>query len=169
MTMEDPGSSSILIHAASSGNPDVVREILQYHPKLEAKNREGRTALFLAASEYNSETPHGARAECVRILAESGANISPRDTDGNTPLHETLDEDVARELIKLGADPNGRNNDGETPLSTTYSDEIVFVLIEHGADPNLPDKDGRSALEASKNNAPKHEAILEAMRKRAGQ
>ena len=46
MTLQGPGSGSILIYAAESGNPEMVREILKYHPKLETRDRDGKTAIF---------------------------------------------------------------------------------------------------------------------------
>lgn len=96
----------------------MVREILQYHPNLEARNREGKTAMF-AAGDYRSDDQDGARVQCVRLLAEAGALVNARDNEGNTPLHETFLTDVEEELLKLGADVNARNKDGETPIFTT--------------------------------------------------
>jgi hypothetical protein len=39
MTLEYSSSGSILTEAAKSGNPDLIREILHYQPKLELKNQ----------------------------------------------------------------------------------------------------------------------------------
>jgi hypothetical protein len=38
--LKHPSSGSILTEAAKSGNPDLVREILLYQPKLELKNQD---------------------------------------------------------------------------------------------------------------------------------
>ena len=76
----------------------------------------------------------GARVECVRLLAQAGANVNARDNDGNTPLHETFLTDVEEELLKLGANVNARNNDGETPIFTTVDDNAIPLFIAHGAD-----------------------------------
>jgi ankyrin repeat protein len=108
------GAGSVLIAAASSGNPEVVREILRYHPDLEQRDHQGQTAVFHAA-QYRDKDKKGARVECVRLLAEAGANVNARDVPGNTPLHKTFFTDVEEELLKLGADVNARNNKGETP------------------------------------------------------
>src|SRR5215471_1559913 len=109
MTMEGPGAGSVLIYAADSGNPDVVREILRYHPKLEKRDQEGKTAMF-AAGEYHNEDNEDGRVECIRLLAQAGADVNARDKEGNTPLHEIFLTEVEEELHKLGADVNGRNN-----------------------------------------------------------
>jgi len=126
MTIQGPGPGSVLIYAAESGNPDVVKEILRYHPNLEARRYDGKTALF-SAGEYRSSDKEGARVECVRVLAEAGANVNARDKDGNTPLHEIYLTDVEEELLKLGADVNARNNEGETPIFTNVDDDSISL------------------------------------------
>jgi ankyrin repeat protein len=161
MTMQGPGAGSVLIDAASSGNPDLVREILRHHPNLEARDREGKTALF-AAGEYRDTDADGARVECVRLLVEAGANVNARDNDGNTPLHETFLTDVEEELLKLGADVNARNKDGETPIFTTVDDDAILLFIEHGADLTIRNQRGQTVVEAAKEKGPLR---LEALRK----
>lgn len=150
MTMQGKGAGSELIYAADSGNPEMVREILRYRPKLEARDRWGRTAMF-AAGEYRYGDKDGARAECVRLLAQAGANVNARDNNGNTPLHETFLIDVQEELLKLGADVNARNDDGETPIFTAVNEDAIPLFIEHGADLTIRNNKGETVLEASKN------------------
>lgn len=163
-----PSSGSILTEAAKSGNPDLIREILHYQPKLELKKQFVDTALLIAATyQYSGYTPEGARAECVRLLAKAGANINAHWEDGNTALHKPRDKNVAAALIELGADVNARNNNGETPLFTTDEIDSIPLLLRYGADPNLRNKDGKTALEASEKNQPKYEALLTAIRARA--
>ncbi|AFL89224.1 ankyrin repeat-containing protein [Terriglobus roseus DSM 18391] len=163
MTMQGSGSGSVLIYAAESGNPAMVREVLQYHPKLETHDREGKTAMF-SAGNYRSSDQDGARVECVRLLAEAGANVNARDNDGNTPLHETFLTDVEEELLKLGANVNARNNDGETPIFTTVDNDGIPLFIEHGADLNIRNKKGETVMEAAQSKGPlRQEALRKAM------
>ena len=159
ITAQGPGAGSILIDAASSGNPEVVREILSYHPKLELRNREGQTAIF-AAGEYRSTDKDGDRVECIRLLLKAGANVNARDSNSNTPLHEIFLDDVNEELLKHGANVNARNADGETPIFTNVSDDSVRLFIDHGADLNLRNNKGQTALEAAKSHGPQREALL---------
>jgi ankyrin repeat protein len=143
-----PGS--VLIYAAKSGNPDVVREILLHNPNLEIEDDDGETALFAAASTFRDSEVDGAHAECVRLLAQAGANVNARDDDGNTALGETIYTDVAEELIKLGANVNARNYLGETPIFTTVDDDTIPLFIQHGADLSIRNKKGQTVLEVAK-------------------
>lgn len=165
MTLGAPGAGSVLIYAAESGNPEMVREILRYHPKLEQRDREGKTAVF-AAGEYRYEVEDSMRAECVRLLVEAGADVNARDNNGNTPLHETFLADVEKELLKLGADVNARNKDGETPIFTTVDDDAIPLFIEHGADLTIRNNNGETVMEAAKEKGPlREEALRKAIQK----
>jgi ankyrin repeat protein len=158
-TTEHSGPGSILIDAAGSGNPDVVREILRYHPALEARDYSGKTAIF-AAGEYRDGDKEGARVECVRLLAEAGADVNARDKDGNTPLHEIFLIDVEEELLKFGADVNARNNEGETPIFSNVDDLSIPLFIAHGADLAIRNNNGETVMEAAKRRGPVREAAL---------
>lgn len=163
MTMQGQGAGSILMDAAQSGNPETVREILKYHPKLEITDREGKTAMF-AAGEYRSSDVDGARVECVRLLIEAGAKVNARDKEKNTPLHETFLLDVQEELLKLGADVNARNEDGETPIFTVVNDDAMLLFLKHGANLTIRNKKGQTVVEAAENKGPlRQEALRKAV------
>lgn len=151
---------SPLVYAAESGNPDMVREILSHHPNVETRDREGKTAIF-AAGEYRYDDRDGARVECVRLLAQAGANVNARDNGGNTPLHETFLTEVDEELLGLGANVNARNNNGETPIFTAVNDEAIPLFVEHGADLAIRNNKGQTVIEAAKEHGPGRVEILE--------
>ena len=68
-------NGSVLTRAATSGDPAVLHEILQYRPDLEAKDSRGRTALFAAAAGHNGQLHEAAqRVECLKLLAAAGAD-----------------------------------------------------------------------------------------------
>ena len=159
MTLEGPGAGSVLTYAAGSGSPEMIREILRYHPKLELRDREGKTALF-AAGEYRNSDKEGARVECVRLLVEAGADVNARDKEGNTPLHETFLTDVEEELLKLGADVNARNKDGETPIFTTVDDDAIPLFIHHGADLSMRNNKGETVFDAAKDKGRQRQEVL---------
>lgn len=160
-----PGDEgNMLIYAAASGNPEMVREILGYHPKLELRNHEGKTALFAAGAD-RSDAAADARVECVRLLVEAGADVNARDNDGNTPLLDTDFLGVQQELLAAGANVNARNNDGETALFRADPDTAA-VLIEHGADPTIRNNKGKTAIDAEiEFGAARQEALRAAIAK----
>lgn len=165
MTLEGPGAGSILIYAASSGNPEAVKEILLFSPKLEQRDNKGQTAMF-AAGTYKYRDVDGARAECIRLLAEAGGNVNARDNKGNTPLHETFLSEVEEELLKLGADVNAQNKDGETPIFTSVDDSAISLFIAHGADLSIRNNAGKTVVEAAASRGPaRQEALRLAMEK----
>ena len=157
------GPGTILIDAATSGNPDVVREILRYHPDLEGRGFRQRTAIFSAGEPLTTDNPVD-RVQCVRLLVQAGANINARDFDGDTPLHQIYLFDVEEELLKLGADVNARNNDGATPIFTNVDNDSVALFIAHGADLTVRNKKGKSVFQAAKEGGPlRQEALRKAV------
>lgn len=157
------GPGSVLIEAASSGNPDVVREILRYHPDLEARGFRQQTAVFFAGDSRTTDNPVD-RVACVRLLVQAGANVNAHDFDGNTPLHEIFLTDVEEELLTLGADVNARNKDGETPIFVNVDDSAVALFIAHGADLSIRDKKGKTVFQAAKTEGPlRQEALRKAV------
>jgi hypothetical protein len=147
VTVGGEAAGSVLIDAARSGNPEVVKEILRYRPNLEARDRKGKTALY-AAGESTSSDEDGDPVECVRMLAKAGASVDGRDKDGNTLLHKTWLIDVQEELLRLGADVNARNLNGETPIFTNMNAKSIPLFLQHGADLTVRNKQGETVMEA---------------------
>jgi ankyrin repeat protein len=154
MTFLVPGPGSILIDAAGSGIPEMVREILRYKPKIDARDQNGRTALF-AAGEYRVWD-----TECVRLLVEAGANVNAQNIGGNTALHETSQIDVEEELLKLGANVNAQNENGETPIFTANEPASIPLFIAHGADLTIRNNKGETVVEAAKGRGARYEDAL---------
>jgi ankyrin repeat protein len=159
----DLGGRTLLMAAASSGVPDMLKEILKSDrnvntitqiPFMPCRPEElayqgiaacppqpetdGRTALMEAASGCDFDVPREGldRVEVVRILLASGADVNARDTKADSALllcHRNID--LVALLLRAGADPNVQNSDGETPLGLAGSDEIKSLLIQLGAMP----------------------------------
>jgi ankyrin repeat protein len=118
------------------------------------QDRKGRTTVF-AAGEHRYGVEGGPRVECVRLLAQAGANVNAHDNEGNTSLHETFLTDVEEELLKLGEDVNARNKDGETPIFTTVDNDAIPLFIEHGAaDLSIPNNKCKTVMETAKEKGP---------------
>jgi ankyrin repeat protein len=153
------GLGSVLISAARSGNPELVKEILRYGPKLETREQNGKTALFVAGESTKSDED-GERVECVRMLAKAGASVDARDRWGNTLLHGGYLLDVDEELLKLGADVNARNHEGETPIFTNRNVRVIPLFLQHGADLTIRNNHGETVIEAQKGRGPDWDEAL---------
>ena len=153
------GAGSVLIDAARSGNPEVIKELLLYGPKLEVRDRKGKTALF-AAGESTTSDKDGDRVECVRVLAKAGASVEARDKDGNTLLHKTDLIDVQEEVLRLGADVNARNLKGETPLFTNMNIKSIPLFLRHGADLTIRNNLGETVINAQTGRGPDWDEAL---------
>jgi ankyrin repeat protein len=140
---------SVLISAAASGNPAVVREILQYHPDLEAKDSQGRTAVFRAAHGHPGQGRESLdRVECLKVLAAASANPNARDNLGDTTMWETAADDVREELLKMGLDINAENNEGETVLFGLSDVNAVPFFAQNGLDLSVRNHHGEDAIQS---------------------
>jgi ankyrin repeat protein len=176
MDARDQQGHTVLMAAARSGSPTVVREILKSHPDVNATSSilcmasagvpaeprprdckqspasDGHTALMEGAWGHDGNIPPEGvdRAEVVRLLLAAGADVNARDKLGLTPLAlSTFNPQVVRLLLEAGADPNVRDYRGETAWGhTSNNDEVKRRLIEHVAVP-VTKKPGRT--EAGKN------------------
>jgi hypothetical protein len=157
ISARDERGRTVLMGAAASGSPAMVKEVLKYHPNVNAatypaapvcteemkKNDrcrefdpdDGQTALMEAVSfNDHGPAPDGVdRAEVVRLLLAAGADVNARDKAGDTALILCTNPQQALLLLQAGADPNARNREGETALSHAYNNEIKALLLKHGA------------------------------------
>ena len=142
-------TGTVLMYAALSGMPEIVEAILAERPDVNARDTRGRNALWYLndGSRYRDEEHHADRARVVHLLAKAGLNLNSQDKDGNTALHGTYYEDIAKALIDDGANVNIRNADGETPLLSNFSAEVSKLLVAAGADIHARDHAGRNALD----------------------
>ncbi|MGL4985577.1 MAG: ankyrin repeat domain-containing protein [Treponemataceae bacterium] len=93
-------------------------------------------------------------AQVIDIVLPS--NIGVTDTNGNTPLHIAINENVDAIILKQIVDKkyplNRRNSMGVTPLLLTIQKQMTdqaVVLLNAGADPFIADTSGDSALSLS--------------------
>jgi ankyrin repeat protein len=159
MSARDHRGHTVLMAAAGSGSPAMVREILKSHPDVNATSsipcvpsagelagpgpdckqlpeRDGHTALMEGAWGHDSDIPPEGvdRAEVIRLLLGAGADVNARDKLGLTPLAlSTFNPQVVRLLLEAGADPNAHDYRGETALDSASNDEVKRLLVEHGA------------------------------------
>ena len=147
-SVQSVDAGSVLLNAVQSGNPELVREVLRYHPNLEARGDFGRTAISNAVTFW-SQAREKDQVACLRLILAARPNINTRDDQGDTPLHIAATADTVKALIDSGADVNARNNRGETPLFMTHQADAIPILVMHGAKLSARNNLGQTALEAA--------------------
>src|SRR5438046_10499253 len=112
-TTDRPALDKLLLESAAVGNDAAVDALLEAGGSTEAKNREGCTALHLAAW-------HGHASTAERLIAQSARiDIDAPDKFGWTPLHFAArygQTETAALLIAMGASTGAKNDIGKTPL-----------------------------------------------------
>lgn len=124
---------TLLICAAGSRQPQIVRLLLDRGANVTARDNQRRTALNRAAACYSLDS--------AKLLIAAGADLEAADKEGNTPLLKVVpSERLALYLIEHGADVNAVNNRGYRPLQycTGYdTGDLRAALIRAGADESL--------------------------------
>ena len=137
-------ATSLLFAAARLGCEAEARALLDRGAAIDAKDREGKTALAKAAEAD--------KLPLIRLLLERGAIANARAVDGSTPLFYAAEQDRGAAIALLlegGADPNLPGRKGLRPLAAAAyngSTESVEKLLQFGADPNALDDDGQGAI-----------------------
>ena len=152
-----PAGFTDLILACDLGLVDLVKHVLSRGVDVNARDREGATALNRAVSKGS--------VDMVRILLDYGADIEAGDWD--TPWREEVDENglerdiklysgrplilaamkedhnMMRELLAAGANPEARSNfalfkrQRALHFATNLGEEQTMrILLDHGADVN---------------------------------
>lgn len=121
------------LHWAVTNNwQSTVRQLLQMGAFIDARDRNGNTALLLSLF-------HGHEA-IAELLIEAGASIHARDSDGQTALLIAVRfdrEDLVRILIDKGSDVDAKDYYGNTAWTMARRNVSIYILkllIEAGAD-----------------------------------
>lgn len=160
-----PEGETILMTAARTGQPDLLRLLIDRGARVEAREKwYGETALIWAVAENHPDA--------TKVLLERGADVNvrsaalafPRRRTGQsvlslgswTPLMYAAREnalDAARVLVAAKADLNLTDPDGATALVIAILNanyEFAAFLLDVGADPNVVDNEaGMGALYAA--------------------
>lgn len=145
--------------AANYSRDDIVRLFLKHGAKIDARNKNGDTALLLAT--YNGYV------NVVTILVSAGANPDITGFDGATPLMWASNKgyvDVVEVLLSHSAnidaalDPHSNAASGTSIVGARTGDTalmlaakaghypIVQLLLQHGADTNATNIDCNNAI-----------------------
>lgn len=110
---------------------------------------------------------HECNLHLVQLLLEYGANVSPKNSSGTTPLLvactvEKKSYSFCELLLKRGADCNFTNFENVTPFLKALQYQalkVVKLLLDHGADIAVVDNRGSTALHYAAQNP--HVEVLE--------
>jgi hypothetical protein len=151
---EPPGGQPALLAAAGSEDDDPagVQLLLKSRARVDARDRQGRSALHVAA--------FAGHMEIASALLEAGADPALTDALGRTPVmeavrggHLEVADELLRQLPDGGASQAPRvDADGRGLLSLACDSdratpELVARLIELGADPAQADKQGKRPVD----------------------
>ncbi len=153
---DDEDSETVLMSAVQSGRAEMVRAVLEQHPIIDAKDRNGATALMRSMQLRDRE----AQTELiVNLLISAGANVNARQNDGQTPLFSACGfEKAVKPLVQAGADVNAQDIGGRTALMLCTRREYLQALVEAGADLTIRNSYGETAAEQFRSESLKEEA-----------
>ncbi len=117
-----------LMLAASLGNLEMVRALIEVGADVKATDERDRTPLFYAA--YNSDLDRG-YPEVVKALIDAGAEVEAQIFYGVRALMVAAgsgEAGVVAVLLKAGADPKARNDGGRTALMMVKDKDYIEVI-----------------------------------------
>ncbi|MEZ5477051.1 MAG: ankyrin repeat domain-containing protein, partial [Thiolinea sp.] len=145
-------------YSLSADQAAFVARLLRARPKLDIRNAEGKTPLYLALEQQHQE-------QAMALLA-AGADPNLADKEGVTPLVFAVrhnDKALLQALLDKGAAVNLQDKSGQNPLfalvdSGTATD-LIDLLIAAGVDLKITDKQGQGILQALAESRSKDEAL----------
>jgi hypothetical protein len=143
------GTPSPLQTACYYGLFDIADLLIMNDADIDLLYPSGCSILFMAAG-YS--LPGKSNLELVTFLIECGADVSHRDSVGNTILHSageiTFDLGIMEAILAAGADINAVSDTNETPLiiaAGASSLEFVDFFIKNNARTDAINDDGVTA------------------------
>jgi ankyrin repeat protein len=144
-----PGEPSLntgptpLMRAAKNGDAEAIRLLLEHGANPNASEKNGTTALMLAAGlgrgtgaftkDYATEAQ---LLEAVQALVSAGAEVNAVDDNGETPLHygAQASDDIVKFLAAKGAKLDAKDHKGRTPVEMALG---VGLHGHAGGPPNV--------------------------------
>ena len=152
--------STALMAAASLGNVDITRMLIEAGAKLDVQDRDEQTALMYAVCRQNEGV--------VTLLLEAGARADIENWRAFDFAVRFGGPVIVKQLIDRGADVNRRDGDDDpTPFLEAVNrgnQEIILMLREAGADIAATAGGGQTAvsLAAGSRNEEIFDLVLEA-------
>lgn len=134
----------------------MVKYLVEKGADVNAKNKNGETALMIASSD--------GKLEIIKYLISKSADINATDKNGKNALMSHLrgypeDLEIVKALVggkggflslfkkSNGVDVNAKDNEGKTALMYARNLEVVKYLLSKGADINAKDNKGKSVFD----------------------
>ncbi len=119
-----------LMYAAGEAQPAMVKLLIDAGAKVNDRDTQVKWERQVTAEPREKWLPQGSMTpllfaarqgcvECIRILADAGAELNAAEPDGITPMISAVINghyDAAAALLEKGADPNIGDKTGRTPL-----------------------------------------------------
>ncbi|MFZ4538069.1 ankyrin repeat domain-containing protein [Propionivibrio sp.] len=160
----DRTGNTLLIQSVRRDVPDLFDYLMQRRARLNVRNRNGETALSIAA--YTGKLPY------VQRLVEAGAEVN---FYGWPPLAYAAFNGhlaIVDYLLKHGAEINATTENGSTALffaARFGHREVIELLLKNKADPTIANENGETAVDwALKSENTDIEGLLRAAGGRSG-
>jgi len=182
---EEFPAPELLCLAATEGNVPMLSFLRQQKINVDERDALDRTALYCAADagwhetvmwlgEYPKKADLAARCteakrlplhaavanghlQCVKVLANLGADMEAEEGAGCTPLHTGAQcghGDVVDHLVSMGVNVNAKDASGATPYILASAEghlSLCKALCNAGADHALPDAAGKLGIHTAAN------------------
>ena len=134
-----------LIAAASEGQVESVKALIEAKADVNAKDKDGTTSLMAASARGHLEV--------VTALLAGGAAANDQNTDGHTALMFAYNgknqvETLYERYRQYVAEGDAADDEGTMPIITDALKNhtaLIELLLKSGADPKLKDKEGHVA------------------------
>ncbi|KAK5218691.1 hypothetical protein LTR72_008630 [Exophiala xenobiotica] len=142
-----PDTPTPLHLAAGNGNLTAIKALLASGADRDARDRQGRTALHVAA----------AWAQVNAVILLSGCDTEAKDVNGQTALHLAAksSRETLAALLSARANVDALDHDGRSPLHVAARDGTLSIfceLLDAGADTKIRDRTGQSARYYARNH-----------------
>jgi ankyrin repeat protein len=138
----DKAGNTLLIQAVRRDVPELFDYLLLRRAKLNVRNRNGETALSLAA--------YTGKLQYVQRLVEAGAEVNFYGWSPLTYAAYNGHTAIVDYLLKRGAEINARTENGSTALffAARFGHiEVIKLLLKNKADPTLANENGDTAID----------------------
>lgn len=138
----DKAGNTLLIQAVRRDVPELFDYLLLRRAKLNVRNRNGETALSLAA--------YMGKLQYVQRLVEGGADVNFYGWPPLTYAAYNGHTAVVEYLLKRGAEINATTENGSSALffAARFGHiEVIKILLKNKADPTLANENGDTAID----------------------